>query len=80
MWGLCAHPTQQQFATVSDDKTLRVWDGGAAHRMLLCKILRKPGRCVCYSPDGKALAVGLNDGKLLCVSLNDGEFSHVGFG
>jgi len=26
MWGLASHPTQELFATTSDDQTIRVWD------------------------------------------------------
>jgi len=64
LWGLAMHPSKLCCATVSDDKTLRVWDLGDQQRMTGCKILKKPGNSVCYSPDGKALAVGLKDGKL----------------
>ena len=36
--------------------------------MLNVKLLKKPARCVCYSPDGKALAVGFKDGSFCVVN------------
>ncbi|XP_035687635.1 echinoderm microtubule-associated protein-like 6 isoform X3 [Branchiostoma floridae] len=68
VWGLACHPHKDHCVTISDDKTLRVWDLSPEHRMLNVRRLRKGGRCCCYSPDGKAIAVGLSDGSFLVVN------------
>ena len=49
-------------ATVSDDKTLRIWDL-KQYKMVNSKLMKQPARCVCFSPDGKAIAVGMKDGE-----------------
>lgn len=62
LWGLATHPAKPLYATVSDDKTLRIWSCEDAHQLISMKELKHAGRCVCFSPDGKFLAVGFKDG------------------
>ena len=62
IWGLTCHPIKNFCATMSDDKTLRVWDISEEHRMINFRVLKQAARCIDFSPDGKFLAVGFRDG------------------
>ena len=59
LWGLAMHPSNPDvFATAGEDKTVRVWDGGA-HHQTNCTVVTDEARCIDYSPDGTLLAIGL---------------------
>ncbi len=55
---IAVHPKQHEFATVGDDKWLRVWDA-ATHKPLRKLKLESHGCCIIYSPSGEDLCVGL---------------------
>ena len=63
VWGLASHPNKAVFATVSDDRSVRLWSYEGIHQLVSFKVLKQAGRCLTFSPDGKALAVGLKDGE-----------------
>ena len=66
LWGLATHPTDPDvFATVGDDKTIRIWSI-LARRLLRKAVIDCTARSVSWSPDGKYLIVGMGgstDGK-----------------
>ncbi|XP_078613343.1 echinoderm microtubule-associated protein-like 6 isoform X1 [Branchiostoma floridae x Branchiostoma japonicum] len=63
VWGLDTHPKKHLCVTVSDDKTLRVWDLAADQSQLTrARKLRTGARTCAFSPDGDLIAVGMNDG------------------
>jgi microtubule-associated protein-like 6 len=57
LWGLAVHPSQREFVTVGDDRTLRVWDMDAK-RLIQARALPAKARACAYSPNAELLAVG----------------------
>ncbi|KAE9018391.1 Echinoderm microtubule-associated protein-like 6 [Phytophthora fragariae] len=57
LWGLAVHPSQREFVTVGDDRTLRVWDMDAK-RLIQARALPAKARACAYSPDSELVAVG----------------------
>ena len=59
VFGLCVNPTDAtEFATVGEDRTVRIWDT-VNHRVKALATLDTMAHCVAWSPDGEFLAVGL---------------------
>jgi microtubule-associated protein-like 6 len=61
VWGLATHPSEQKYATASDDKTLRIWDA-PSRKQIAKKDLTRAARSVAYSPDGSLIAIGYING------------------
>jgi microtubule-associated protein-like 6 len=63
-WGLDTHPDGQHYASVSDDRTVRVYNS-ADHRCVgRFDELSHRGRACSWHPDGTKLAVACKDGML----------------
>ena len=79
VWGLASHPEKQVVATISDDKSIRVWDV-ENQKMTNAKNLGKAGRAVTFSPDGSIIVAGFLDGSVIILEANTletvKEFQH----
>jgi len=72
--GLAVHPMKQEYCTVGDDKTVRVWDLVTKH-LVKMTTLDTPARAVSYAPDGDFIVVGLGgDEETTGLSKKDGAF------
>ncbi|GMH99995.1 hypothetical protein TrVE_jg4710 [Triparma verrucosa] len=80
LWGMSVNPAAPHYATVGDDKTLRIWDL-FEHKCIKMTALEMMSRACCYSPDGVMIAVGFGspvkkstkqfDGKWMIMSEDD---------
>ena len=72
LWGLGSHPTKHLFATASDDKLIKIWNGDS-HKCVLTIPAKFEARSCGFSPDGNHLAVGFLNGSFAVHSVGDGK-------
>jgi WD40 repeat protein len=65
-------PNQDVIATVSDDRTVRLWQPRIGRLMRFARLESAP-RCVIWSADAKQLLVGCNDGRVRIISWENME-------
>jgi echinoderm microtubule-associated protein-like 6 len=70
LWGLATHPSEAQFATASEDRTLCLWDM-KSRSVVQKRELECGGRSVAYFPDGTMVAVGLTNGGFVVAQTDD---------
>lgn len=60
--GLSTHPFKPKFfCSVSDDKTIRIFDADEKKQLRACSLSAR-GSCCSYSPDGQTIIVGFGSG------------------
>eukprot|EP00049_Salpingoeca_infusionum_P015006 m.287561 g.287561 ORF g.287561 m.287561 type:complete len:1929 (-) comp15790_c5_seq3:4131-9917(-) len=80
LWGLACHPHEKQFATASDDGTVRMWSLDP-HRCLASVEVNTPLRSCDFTEDGSALVVGGKNGTLFAFNAKDLQLlSHMQLG
>ena len=70
------HPINAIMASVGDDETLRLWDI-SKRQIIVSKNLGTQATCLCFSPDGSFLAIGLINGVFLLL---DCKIEKLNFG
>ena len=69
LWGLCAHPKENKYFTVGEDKLLGIWDINTRKLINSCNIEKEADTIAC-SPDGNELAIGCKEGELIIYDIN----------
>ena len=69
---LAASPDRKQFAVVSDDHHVRVFDSISLEEIWKVK-LKQEGQVVAWAPNGKWVATASDDGHLYLLNANDGK-------
>ena len=64
---VAAHPTEPIFATVSTDKTIRLWNASSKSQISLTRLAERASALE-FTPDGSSLAVGNENGEILIIS------------
>lgn len=71
VWGLAVHPSQPQFVTVSEDRSIRVWSLKERKMIRMARIPSK-GRSVAWHPKMDHVAVGTYSGQVTVVDIVKG--------
>jgi WD40 repeat protein len=63
---IAAHPTEPVFATISTDRTLRLWNSQRKEQIALTRLAERAS-AVAFTPDGSSLAIGNENGEVMIV-------------
>lgn len=66
LWGLSAHPTEEQFLTCGHDKHVTLWDA-VGHQPIWSKIIEDPAQSAGFHPSGCVVAIGTQTGRWLVL-------------
>ncbi|RYH27855.1 hypothetical protein EON65_12920 [archaeon] len=66
LWGLAVHPTKDEFVTVGDDKTIRVWSL-RSHEQINLRVMPTEARTVAYNQSGSVICIGMVDGSVALI-------------
>lgn len=64
---VAVHPDKPVFATISSDRTVRVWHSLSKKQISLTRLAEK-ATALAFTPDGTGLAIGSESGELIIIS------------